>query len=767
MKRVIKRGLRTAGFLFSGDFWGGKQGIMPLFSTSWVLTCFALLIIVLIGFLLCCGGTEPPSNVVLISVDTLRADKVGCYGSGETKTRFMDMPARKGMQFINAYCPIPCTFPSHASMLTGLAPDRHGLRSNAGRLLEGRDFPLLAPILKKRGFRTGAFLSLRGLASSSGLAEGFDVTDDTGFGWQRAAGETVSNALEWISGEPENNFFLWLHLFDPHAPYAPPSPYDEMHYSQSSRTKKFPINIDRGSIPSIIKDKSITDLTYYQSMYLGEISYSDRCLEKFFYRLAELELLEKSVIILTADHGECFGEEDLFFDHSWRLSEASVRVPLLIWRPGIDSDCTLIERAVSLVDIMPTILEMLNIDEELDLDGFNIHPGAEDKTEEMRPLYIEIGPDQIEPAQRLRCAVNNLLKACYSPVEEGYWWNEHRIFAYDLSDDPSESNPESPDESEEAKKLIEFIKNRIEADVQTETGHTVDKPHREMLQALGYLQNGMNEALPADQNLSVRENADGNFGPPGIISPADNSISRRRLRFEWKPVDGAENYIVRFRSLFSKEEINELQINDTNLDRIIGQAAWDSISPGIYCWSVAAAGPGNKRGPFSEQRRFRRSPAPQYHFRKNEALRIEAEELPGNTGRIAERSEASGGAIMSAEAIDEPNYLIFGPYIALPPGNFQAVCNIKMSCSKDLDDDIPITCIEAVEKRGALVLNQKDVLVEHLRNGQIKVKKYNDILLPFRHDGKGGIEFRVFHYGNGDIEIDYIDLISIHGLNMP
>jgi len=278
-------------------------------------------------------------NVVLVTLDTTRADRLGCYGYAAASTPVIDALARDGILLQDAYCQTPLTLPSHASLFTGLYPGAHGVRDNGGFFLKPGAITL-AEVLRNAGWTTSAFISAFVLDSRWGLNQGFDVYYDN-FDFsryksigldtvQRRGGETVAAFLDWIKGRTEGKFFSWIHLYDPHAPYDPPDPFPA----------KFPETLD--------------------GLYDGEIAYVDSLVGTVLSALRDQGLLDKTVIIIAGDHGESLGEheEDT---HGFFIYDATLRVPLLLKLPGPAWRGRRLQGPAELVDVFPTLVQILNL----------------------------------------------------------------------------------------------------------------------------------------------------------------------------------------------------------------------------------------------------------------------------------------------------------------------------------------------------------------------------------------------------------------------
>jgi arylsulfatase A-like enzyme len=278
----------------------------------------------------------PYFNVLLITLDTTRADHLGCYGYKPAKTPNLDRLAQEGVRFTRAYCPAPLTLPSHASIMTGLYPVTHGVRNNGHDLPSG--IRTLAEILKGRGYSTAAFVSFFSVDSRFGLDRGFDVYDDTfrsesPFKTQNAerrAEETFAGFSRWLETNGKNRFFGWVHYYDPHLPYDPPSPYKE---------------------------------EFDGDPYDGEIAYMDRYVGAVLDRLKEQGVLERTIVVIAGDHGEGLGDK-VELGHGIFLYEETLRVPFILHNPAVFPRSQLIESQVRLVDVAPTILETIGLKNE-------------------------------------------------------------------------------------------------------------------------------------------------------------------------------------------------------------------------------------------------------------------------------------------------------------------------------------------------------------------------------------------------------------------
>jgi arylsulfatase A-like enzyme/tetratricopeptide (TPR) repeat protein len=275
-----------------------------------------------------------PPNLLLITIDTLRADRLGAYGYAKAETPALDGLARAGVLVEDATVQAPQTRPSHASILTGLYPYEHGLRDNFSPPLRP-GVETLATVLQAKGYDTAAFLGGAPVAAASGLNRGFAVYDDhfpgAGAGLdtlgERRAAAVVDSALAWLARPRTRPFFVWVHLYDPHAPYEPPAPYAQRHPGRP---------------------------------YDGEVAYADAQVGRLLQRLAAAGLRERTLVAATSDHGESLGEHGEE-EHLVLVYDATLRVPLVLSWPGTLPAAARVSGQFRSVDLMPTLLGLLGV----------------------------------------------------------------------------------------------------------------------------------------------------------------------------------------------------------------------------------------------------------------------------------------------------------------------------------------------------------------------------------------------------------------------
>ena len=293
------------------------------------------------------AGAAVAPNIILITVDTTRADRIGFLGSKRGLTPNLDTLARQSVVFTHAYAQAPFTAPSHATILTGTNPQYHQVADFEVPL--SKDLPYAPAILKAHGYHTAAFVGSMVLDPAQGLSVGYDRgfdTYDAGFhlaargedrysSTQRRGGVVVVHALSWLSEHASGPFFIWVHLYDAHYPYDPPEPF-------------------------LIRYKS--------APYDGGVAYADSVLGKLLDQLRARGLYENSLIAVMSDHGESLGDHGEDF-HGFFLYDATIRVPLLLKMPGERCAGKRIETHVGLVDVLPTILQTAGIDVPQEMQG--------------------------------------------------------------------------------------------------------------------------------------------------------------------------------------------------------------------------------------------------------------------------------------------------------------------------------------------------------------------------------------------------------------
>jgi arylsulfatase A-like enzyme/Tfp pilus assembly protein PilF len=395
-------------------------------------------------------------NIVVIVIDTLRADHLGCYGFKEIETPNIDAIAQEGVRFDQVVSSIPLTLPSHCSIFTGTYPLFHQIRDNGGYYLDD-SYTTLAEILQAKGYKTAAFISAYVLDSKWGLDQGFDYYFDefdlTKYkrvslsNVQRPGGEVQHEALKWLGENKEERFFAWIHYYDPHSPYTPPSPFRE---------------------------------EYPGRPYDGEIAYVDFLIGKLENYLEEEGLLENTLLIITSDHGEGLGEHKEIL-HGNFIYDTTVRVPLIIRFPRKSVSNKAIKAQVRLIDIMPTILDYIGIESPEEVQGTSILSLVKNDGEDLAGYSETYYP-------RIHFGWSELI----SIRKNGYKYiDAPKPELYDLRVDPGEMNNLYQEKKEVAEQFKSELNQIIQKYANREDKKTaraqLDQETVRKLRTLGYL----------------------------------------------------------------------------------------------------------------------------------------------------------------------------------------------------------------------------------------------------------------------------------------
>jgi arylsulfatase A-like enzyme len=297
-------------------------------------------------------GPEGP-NVILISIETTRADHLGCYGYERMTSPVIDTLASEGAMFLNMHVQRGETWPSLTSMMTSLYPVNHGVRHN-GHMLPPSKISL-AEILKNNKYRCGAFLTNAVYAKWRGFDHKFanaeESEDDV---------KATQKAIEWLKDQHDKKLFLWIHYWQPHRPYQPPLPYDRI-FDPDYTGRLDGSNYQMNEITLKKLDLDDADLNHIISLYDGSILFIDDQIKQVFQTLDDLGIKENSIIIVTADHGEDLYQHNYYFYHSGSVYSSSLHVPFIIKLPHQLRENKKIEDIVQGIDIAPTILDLLDI----------------------------------------------------------------------------------------------------------------------------------------------------------------------------------------------------------------------------------------------------------------------------------------------------------------------------------------------------------------------------------------------------------------------
>ena len=500
------------------------------------------------------GDTNLTTNVLLIVVDTLRADHVGSYG-GVAATPHMDALAASGVRFERAYTHIPITVPSHSSMFTSLLPSTHGVQSNLQGL--SRTHLTMAELLRRSFRQTAAFVSLGVLKKNSGLSQGFDDYYDTfGLDWWKPAAEMTDAVLEWSARSTGAPFFLWVHYSDPHEPYARPDPsrprirvtHDgdtvgsfqvdastvslpmtilpgqtsvtlesegermtrrvrvrDFHTRNDSivlrcdanceevRNRvyrirfpaRFTVENDTGQTVEtdlMLRADQVIGIPGARRRYLEEVEYTDQHLGRLLGALRDAGQLDDTLVMFTADHGEGLGDHGGVdgMGHVNQLYESQLRVPLIFSWPGHLPEGITIDAPVSLVDLLPTVLDLLNVPDPMNRSGRSLVPllDAERSTAPPPIVAATFRPGAREDLEAVIVGEHKLILAERSG----------RIELYDLGQDPAENTNQAADQEDRVSDLRDLLEAEINAAITYEADDLeLSEEDLQRLRALGYV----------------------------------------------------------------------------------------------------------------------------------------------------------------------------------------------------------------------------------------------------------------------------------------
>ncbi len=411
-------------------------------------------------------GSRPPRNLLLVTIDTLRGDRVGCYSSPRhVDTPQIDGLAAKGVVFARAFAHTTETLPSHANIMTGATPSSHGVHDNTNFIVRG-GLLTLAEHLKGFGYATAAFVGAYPLDSRFGLDQGFDTYDDRfnrvgptpNDSWTRRADDVLLSALAWLQGQ-RSPWFLWVHFWDPHDPYSPPEPY---------RTQ------------------------YAEHPYDGEVAYVDSVLGKLWEAMGRNGLYGSTVIVLTGDHGESLGEHGER-THGFLAYNSSLRIPLIVASPGVGH--RMVQSPVSHVDIFPTVCDLLGVAKPGSLQGHSLVRAMTGGNPDEAPIYFE----SLSPYYNME----------WAPITGFIWKGEKFIDSaspeiYDLDRDFDEAKNMADSHSAAAAKRT--LRKLVGAQTSVRADEASRPPDRETVErmhSLGYLAG----------TRPSRDRTKGSFGP--------------------------------------------------------------------------------------------------------------------------------------------------------------------------------------------------------------------------------------------------------------
>ncbi len=444
-------------------------------------------------------------NVILILIDALRPDHLGCYGYKRNTSPNIDNLAKEGAIFTQAISQGSYTPPSLFSILTSAYPSTHkvdtfGVSSN-------KKIKTLPEILKTKGYYLG-LISGRGGMSEFNFPE-LEKKFDSFYPPHKKhilANEVTDNAIQWLKLNKNKRFFLWLYYIDPHTPYKPPAPYDKLyandkfikenneHIPIADESREEGLSDEYKVIPRITAVKGITDINYYISQYDGEISFTDRQIGAILTELKRLDLYDNTLIVITSDHGESMGERNFYFVHGVNLYDELLKVPLIISGRNVIPRGKIINSQVRLIDIMPTILDIVNIQSNNIMQGISLLPLIREKDVPKLDSFSEGYEGYSEDRKHLTGIRTDKWKfiEVHNVVTNTYTYE-----LYDLENDPRELNNlvlGKPEKVNLFKKKIRDYTSSCEEIRKSILGKDfIDKPvildeeTKERLRSLGYI----------------------------------------------------------------------------------------------------------------------------------------------------------------------------------------------------------------------------------------------------------------------------------------
>ncbi|NIM58190.1 MAG: sulfatase-like hydrolase/transferase [Candidatus Aminicenantes bacterium] len=444
-------------------------------------------------------------NILLLTIDTLRADRVG-YSGYDIETPHLDSLAFGGTAFLNAVCQVPLTLPSHASILTGTNPPFHGIKNNGEYV--NTDMTTLAEILSQNGYVPAAFIGAFPLDSQFGLDQGFEIYDDDyntpkflqPHGPQRLAEAVFSSAAQWIRENHKKKFFVWAHYYDPHDPYLPPSPFDQKY-----------------------KDR----------LYDGEIAYTDVYVGELIALLNAANILQNTLVVIVGDHGEDLYEHNEP-GHGIFVYDTTLKVPLIFNCPGIIPEENHISQQVRTIDIMPTILDIVKIDIPKFVQGKSLIPLIQGKKLSLESYAETYFPLITHGWSELKAIRTDEWKYIQAPKPE----------LYNLKDDPGELKNVLDANGRVArhiKKKLEDLEKKASLS-QKPAAKQLSSEAREKLMALGYVAGSIpddtrNRPDPKDMVAIIKDISQGLYSfRQGRLKDAERILSEIRKKDPRNPL---------------------------------------------------------------------------------------------------------------------------------------------------------------------------------------------------------------------------------------
>lgn len=444
-------------------------------------------------------GDPPPRPVILLTVDTLRADAVGLFGGQHVETPQMDGIGRDGAIIERTFVPTPRTTQSVGTILTGLHPLTHGADGLGMQLTD--DVTSIAEVFRANGYRTAAFVTNINLAPGRGFEQGFDLYSNPENRWKgNSAEDLTSEAIAWLeSRNGDEPFFLWIHYLDPHWPYTPPAEFARRADPEfADRDFDITERQERGDVSKgqiIYEARSIMterEIEHVRRLYAAEVGATDEAIGRLFEALERLELRDEVLLTFTSDHGESLGEHDYWFAHGEYLYEGGLRVPWMVRAPGLVPEGTRIGGVTLLADVAPTVLGLSGLPIPPLVEGRDLSPFLRGEAESSPgdPIAVHVGDwRHIHPENprhpvegregRWTALREGDLKLIRVPMSEEGFDEE----LYDLADDPGETRNLVDERPDDVARLRERLGAEL-ADFEPLVVQDAEAPDEEELDAL-------------------------------------------------------------------------------------------------------------------------------------------------------------------------------------------------------------------------------------------------------------------------------------------
>lgn len=438
-----------------------------------------------------CFQNRKTPNVILITVDSLRPDHLSCYGYEKKTSPNIDKIAQEGVLFKQAVSVAPWTYPAMFTLFTSAYPHVHGMTAFQGAL---RDIPLLPQVLRSRKYYTAAVCSHYVLSNIKKLTRAFDefisIEAKHENSWVvRNAKVVTDKAVSWLNNNYKKRFFLWIHYMDTHGPYNPPSPYDTMWNEPTANNGFDGLSVSQsrwlgvGGVPKFVTETlNLKDMSRqeYISRYDGAITFLDSQIGVLSAELKSRGLQKDTLVIITADHGESLGEHN-YFGHEFLLYDTMLKVPLIMKYPDVLPSSKVIVEQAGIIDIMPTVFDIMHLKNSLSIDG--------------RSLLSTVVGKSKHRNRHAYSHYHNYNKQMFAVRTEGwkliFTENEKRYELYNLEEDPRELKNVFSENQQKAKLLkveLEHFIKRVHRSTPGAAKPSLDKEAMEKLKSLGYVQ---------------------------------------------------------------------------------------------------------------------------------------------------------------------------------------------------------------------------------------------------------------------------------------